>query len=223
MIPKNPAKQSWTKQWRSAILPWHDIHDTRLQETKQLIFSDHVQTHVDAPSNFNPNGKNIDEVDPSFFLERNAVLIDLSTKKAGEPITASDLKSACARQGVEIREDDVVIIYTGISKKMALMEKLIPAFPPYSDFIVPLSVDAVEYLVKEKQVKIIGVDEDEIDTDQNMWPAHQLQKKYEFYIIENLKLFPYILELPKRFKITALPLAIDKGTASPVRAVAMVD
>jgi kynurenine formamidase len=76
--------------------------------------------------------------------------------------------------------------------------------------------------VKEKGVKIFGVDEDEIDTDQNLWPAHNLQKKYDFYIIENLKLFPAVLELPKRFKLTALPLAIDGGTASPVRAVAIV-
>ena len=83
-------------------------------------------------------------------------------------------------------------------------------------------MDAVEYLVKEKGVKIFGVDEDEIDTDQNIWPAHNLQKKYEFCIIENLKLFPAVLELPNRFKLSVIPLEIDGGTASPVRAVASV-
>ena len=103
------------------------------------------------------------------------------------------------------------------------MEKHITSFPPYSDYIVPLSEDAVEYLVKEKGVYIFGVDEDEIDTDQNLWPAHNLQKKYDFCIIENLKLFPAVLELPKRFKISTLPLAIDGATASPVRAVAKVE
>ena len=66
------------------------------------------------------------------------------------------------------------------------------------------------------------LDEDEIDADQNLWPAHNMQKKYDFCILENLKLFPAILELPKRFKITAIPLAIERGTASPVRAVAIV-
>lgn len=217
MIPEKPIRQSWTKQWRSTIVSWHDIHDTRLQETKQLFFSDHVQTHVDAPANFNPKGKCIDEIPPETFLERDAVLIDLSHKKPGEYITKEDLS------GEEIKPDDVPIIYTGISKMFTQMEKHITGFPPYSDYIVPLSEDAVEYLVKEKGVYIFGVDEDEIDTDQNLWPAHNLQKKYDFCIIENLKLFPAVLELPKRFKISTIPLAIDAATASPVRAVAKVE
>lgn len=216
MIPEKPIRQSWTKQWRSTIVSWHDIHYTRLQETKQLFFSDHVQTHVDAPANFNPKGKCIDEIPPEFFLERDAVLIDLSHKKPGEFITKNDL----VRE--EIKPDEVPIIYTGISKMFTQMEKPFTGFPPYSDYIVPLSVDAVEYLVKEKGVKIFGVDEDEIDIDQNLWPAHNLQKKYEFFIIENLKLFPTVLELPKRFKLSTIPLSIDRGTASPVRAVAIV-
>ena len=216
MIPEKPIRQSWTKQWRSTIVSWHDIHYTRLQETKQLFFSDHVQTHVDAPANFNPKGKCIDEIPPESFLERDVVLIDLSHKKPGEFITKQDLA------GVEIRPDDVPIIYTGISKMFTQMEKPFTGFPPYSDYIVPLSVEAVEYLVKEKGIKMFGIDEDEIDTDQNLWPAHNLQKKYEFCIIENLKLFPAVLELPKRFKISVIPLSIDGGTASPVRAVAIV-
>jgi len=216
MIPERPIRQSYTKQWRSTIVSWHDIHDTRLQETKQLFFNDHVQTHVDAPSNFNPKGKCIDEMPPEMFLERNAVLIDLSYKKPGEYITREDLVD------VEINPDDVPIIYTGISRIFSQMEKHIVGFPPYSDYIVPLSVDAVEYMVNEKKVNMFGVDEDEIDADQNLWPAHNLQKKYEFCIIENLKLFPAILDLPKSFKISVNPLAIEHGTASPVRAVAMI-
>jgi kynurenine formamidase len=217
MIPEKPVRQGWTKQWRSIIVSWDDIHDTRIQETKQLCFSDHVQTHVDAPAHFDPKGKCIDQISPQFFLERDVVLIDLSHKKPGESITKQDLAE------MEIRPDDVPIIYTGISKMFSQMEKHIIGFPPYSDYIVPFSVEAVEYLVKEKGVKMFGIDEDEIDADQNMWPAHNLQKKYEFCIIENLKLFPAVLELPKRFRLTVIPLSIDGGTASPVRAVASVE
>jgi kynurenine formamidase len=218
-ISSYPRIASYMKKWRSIIVPWHYIQDTKLQETKQLCFSDHVGTHIDAPAHFNPRGKCIDEVPPEFFLERNAVLIDLSHKKPGEYITIQDLKDQ------DIKADEVPIIYTGVSKKFYEMECEnihITGFPSYSEFIVPLSAEAVEYLVRDKGVKIFGVDEDEIDADQNMWPAHNLQKKYEFFIIENLRLFPAILELPKRFKVTVIPLPIERGTASPVRAVAVV-
>jgi kynurenine formamidase len=215
-ITERPFHQSWSKQWRSTIVSWNDIHDTRIQETKQLLFSDHVQTHVDAPANFNPKGRCIDEIPPEFFLERNAILIDLSHKRPGEFITREDIR------GEEIGPDDVPVFYTGISKMFSQMEENITGFPPFSSYIVPFSADAVEFLVKEKGVRIFGVDQDEIDADQNLWPAHNLQKNYDFCIIENLKLFPAVLDLPKRFKISAVPLAIEGATASPVRAVAVV-
>lgn len=123
-IPEKPILQFWTKQWRSTIVSWHDIHDSRLNETKQLFFSDHVQTHVDAPTNFNPRGKCIDQMPPDLFLERDAVLIDLSHKKPGEFITKNDLS------GVEIRPDDVPIVYTGISKMFTQMENISWGFRP---------------------------------------------------------------------------------------------
>ncbi len=43
------------------------------------------------------------------------------------------------------------------------MEKHIICHPPYSDYLVPFSVDSVEYLVKEKRVKLFRMDEDEED------------------------------------------------------------
>ena len=78
-----------------------------------------------------PKGKCIDEIPPEFFLERDVVLIDLSHKKPGEFITKKDLAA------VEIRPNDVPIIYTGISKMFTQMEKHIIGFPPYSHYIVP--------------------------------------------------------------------------------------
>ncbi len=59
--------------------------------TNSFFFSDHVQTHEDAPANFNPKGKCIVEIPPDFFLEREAVLINLSHKKPREFIPGEDL------------------------------------------------------------------------------------------------------------------------------------
>jgi kynurenine formamidase len=65
------------------------------------------------------------------------------------------------------------------------------------------------------------VDEDEFDTDQIRWPGHHLFREHDFYVVENLALWPAVLELPRRFRVVAAPLAIEGGTAAPCRVVAL--
>jgi kynurenine formamidase len=69
---------------------------------------------------------------------------------------------------------------------------------------------------------VFGVDQEEIDTDATNWPAHRLMVGREFYVIENLNLWPAVLDLPARFRIMAAPLPIAGGTAAPTRAVAIL-
>jgi kynurenine formamidase len=47
-------------------------------------------------------------------------------------------------------------------------------------------------------------------------------RQHEFYVIENLALWPAVLELPRRFKFYGVPIQIVGATASPIRAVAEV-
>jgi len=55
-------RASYSKSKRSAVLHWHNIRETKIQETKLLLFSDHASTHIDAPNHFNPKGKTIDQM-----------------------------------------------------------------------------------------------------------------------------------------------------------------
>ena len=68
---------------------------------------------------------------------------------------------------------------------------------------------------------LFGVDGPEIDDDPIRWPAHRLLRRHEFYIIENLALWPAVAELPRRFRLIAMPLAIQGATAAPARVVAV--
>lgn len=213
-IPDKFDRAGYFKGMRSSILPWHNIKETKIQETKLLLFNDHVGTHIEAPSHFNPKGKTIDQMNPKLVFEKDAVLMDLSHKQKREEITVQDLKRSLKQSGETLRREDIPLIYTGASKLWKT--------PAYWRYTIPIAKEAVLWLLGQG-VKIFGVDEDEIDRDQLTWPAHSLMKLHEFYIIENLALWPAVLDLPRRFKFYGVPLAIDKATASPIRAVARLN
>lgn len=206
------TRASYSKSKRSAVLRWHNIMETRIQETKLLLFSDHASTHIDAPNHFHPQGKTIDEMPLELVTARPACWLDLSHKKHRETIRPEDLARAAEKAGM--RRGDVVLIYTGISRLWDT--------PNYWRSVIPVSPEVVRWLL-DREVRVFGVDEDEIDGDVLAWPAHRLLREHEFYIIENLNLWPAVLDLPPRFTFYGLPLPLEGATAAPIRAVAQLD
>ena len=178
-----------------------------------LAFSDHVATHIDAPAHFHREGKTIDEMPPELFLETGAIWLDCSGREPGEGIGAQELEEQAESSGEAVESGDAVLIYTGCSRKWGR--------PDYRHGIRPLAPAAVGWLL-ERGVRLFGVDAPEIDTDQIGWPAHKMLRENEFYIIENLALWPAVVELPRRFRMIAAPLAIRGATAAPCRVVAIV-
>jgi arylformamidase len=77
----------------------------------RLKLGSHTGTHIDAPHHFVSNGITVDELDPEAFCGQ-AVVLDLSNKKPGSGITASDLK----RFTSSIKPGDIVLLYTGMSE-----------------------------------------------------------------------------------------------------------
>lgn len=212
-IPRNPSRAAGTKGLRGFAASWSNIFETKLAETALLFFLDQVSTHIDAPAHFHPGGKTIDEMPPELVVEVPALLLDFSHKRDGEAIEARELQAAIADRKETVRPGDVVLIYTGASRHWGRAT--------YFSRIVPIAPDAIRWLVGEG-VRVIGADEEEIDADQYRWPAHMLLRELEFYIIENLALWPAVLELPTRFTLVAAPLCIRGATGAPVRVVAML-
>ncbi|HYB72425.1 MAG TPA: cyclase family protein, partial [Candidatus Sulfotelmatobacter sp.] len=206
------TRGAYSKSKRSAVLRWHNIMETKIQETKLLLFSDHASTHIDAPNHFNPKGKTIDQMPLELVTGVPASWLDLSHKKHRESVGPDDLAKAAERAGM--RRGDVVLIYTGISRLWN--------GPDYWRSVIPITPEAVRWLL-ERDVKVFGADQDEIDGDVLTWPAHRLMREHEFYIIENVNLWPAVLDLPHRFTFYGLPLPLDGATAAPVRAVAQLN
>jgi kynurenine formamidase len=212
-IAATPSWAAGAKHSRSVVAPWSNIFQTKLAATSLLSFNDHVSTHIDAPAHFHPGGTTIDRMPPDLVVGAEAVWLDLSGKAPGDPITPADLEHACRAGATSIQADDVVCLYTASSRRWGQ--------PGYHASIVPVGPDALRWLLG-RGVRVIGVDEDEFDADQVRWPAHRLLREHEFFVIENLALWPAILELPRRFRMVAAPLAIEGATAAPCRAVALI-
>jgi len=212
-IPRSISFGHVAKYSRSIVTSWNSILDTQFSETSLLMFNDHVSTHIEAPAHFSPGGVTIDQIPPHLVIGASAVLIDLSAGKPSAPIFPKELKEAAEKAGVDIQPGDVVMLYTGNCREWRKRG--------YHKKLREVTAESILWLL-DRGVQVIGVDQDEIDTDQVDWPAHRLMRKHDFYLIENLALWPAVLELPPRFKVVAAPLKIREATASPVRVVALV-
>ena len=183
----------------------------------------HTGTHLDAPAHFVPDGKTVDRV-PIERFAGEGVALDISYKKAGEEITLEDLKQFDS----EIKEGEVVMIYTGWDKKRGLNKEYLFMWPH-------LGIEAAKYLVSKK-IKAVGIDGLSIGGWMDKVPAqgpvaksspvevHQILLGAEIIIIEELANLDKVLDGKKtaRAFFVYAPLKLVGAEGSPCRAIALV-
>ena len=178
-----------------------------------LQMGDHCGTHVDSPSHFIPTGNTIEQVDVRQLIGRG-VKIDVSDYPDDTEITIAMIQSWENRNG-DIQPDDIVLFRTGQDKKWRLR----PDHKPFLSDWSGLSGAGAEYLLA-KGVNVIGSDAMSLDAWSNhTYPSHQIILGAGKLIMENLA---NLDKVPETFIFMALPLRIKGGSASPVRAVALV-
>ncbi len=77
-----------------------------------FTMNSHVGTHVDAPRHFYADGGSVDELPLDRMVMRDAVVIDMSHKAAGEGVSAADLEAAVAKSGRRPKAGQVAVIMT---------------------------------------------------------------------------------------------------------------
>ena len=104
--------RTWDIKPPFTLLPYLNAATFKLGfSTKLLVMEDHTGTHVDASLHFydgarrTPKGRSIAEL-PLEKVYGDAVCIDVSAKRADEPVTAEMLAAAVEKQDVEIRKDE---------------------------------------------------------------------------------------------------------------------
>ena len=159
----------------------------------------HIGAHTDAPSHYHADGQSIEERDLSLYMGACQVVEIL--KSPSERIYVEDLKDGAK----EI-----------VSQRVLFKTTSFPNPNKWNSDFCSLSPSLIEYLA-QSQVLLVGIDTPSIDPElsQNM-ESHQAVYSNNMAILEGI-----VLEGVEEgvYELIALPLRIQGGDASPVRAV----
>jgi kynurenine formamidase len=174
-----------------------------------LMFVEHTGTHVDVPAHFIEDGDTVDKVPLGKFMGKG-VVIDVSNLGEKSKITKNVIEKSLREQSVSIGPGWVVLFYTGYDKKAGSPEW----------FNHPgLSEDGALFLA-EKDINAVGIDAPSIDHEP--YPGHKILLRQGIVIYENLTNLKELIGKPG-FRFIGLPLLIKNGSASPVRAIAILE
>lgn len=214
--PTNPGAvppQVWVWRTHEETRPLHTNGFS--SSTRLLTFPDHSSTHVDAPRHFDPdpNAPDIASVPLEWFYGP-AVCLDVRAVRRDGWIDTDDLREACARDGLVIRQGEIVLLCSGHYKRTYPSPAFFTAYPG-------LTPDAVRWL-HSQGVRNFGVEGPN--------PGHPEDRNFEVHLVcrqigmihmEGLANLEEIVG--RRFTFCGFPLRIRNGTGSPIRAVAMLD
>lgn len=173
----------------SVIKDQGGVHESRLS------LNLHTGTHIDAPLHMIASGKKITDYPLETFV-RPCTVLDLTDVK--DKITAGDLEKKAIVAG------DFLLLKTRNSKT----DDFDPGF-------VYLDASGAEYLAS-KGIVGVGIDSLGIERSQPDHKTHKTLLSKQIAILEGLRLQG--IEA-KSYLLLALPLKIENGEASPVRAV----
>lgn len=186
-----PGDQAFEKQMQLSFSGGNHLDLSTIRTTV------HLGAHADAPSHYHAKGVGIDQRSPGLYLGK-AQVIRIKGLKAGERIGLQHLTAKI--------QAPRVLFYTG-------------SFPDpnkwNSDFC-SLSPELLEHLARQK-VRLVGIDTPSVDPqDSKALEAHQILYKHDFAVLEGIVL----KDVPEGvYTLIALPLPIEGGDASPVRAI----
>lgn len=216
-MPVHPAHPTVT------MCVWNDHSEIKRaggtafsSKSLHLTLGDHAGTHVDAPAHFDPapDAPTIDEVPlENFFTE--AVCLDLSHVPLRHEITVEELEAAERAAGVEIRPGDTVLLYMAHHERTWGSDAYLHDFPG-------LTVEAARWL-GAKGIVSFGVEAVSPGTEgESNYRVHLVCKEMGFTHMEGLVNLDRLVG-KGRFRFCGFPLRIKGGTASPIRAVAILD
>ncbi len=173
---------------------------------KRITLFSHTGTHLDAPSHILSQGLSLDRLSVDHFAGSASVL-DFSSDSQ-RSIEIDDL----APYRYLIQRSDFVLIHTGWSRHWGHAN--------YNTGYPALSESAADWICGFG-LKGLGVDAISVDPPQAPGlPVHRRLLEQQMIIVENLN---RLQDLPQSgFIFFALPLRIQDGDGSPVRAVAMI-
>ena len=193
---------------------------THLPNHCMIVTGDHVGTHLDSWGHVNPSAPRAEGI-PLEYCYGDGVVLDLTTKGAGEEIWPTDLEAALGRIEYSLKPLDVVFLRTDAAKYRE--EKRYLADHP------GMTKEAVHWLL-DRGIKMMGIDAPGFDPPvpnmferQKFWEAHLVMLEREYYHLENLCNLHLIPPPYHSFIASVLPVKWRGASAAHVRAVAIVE
>ena len=190
------------------IKSWHVQFSEQGFCVSKLEMSAHSGTHVDAPLHFLGDGfADLTGMPLQHFMGEAIALERL--KQPGENLCAADVA------GADIRSGDIVLFRTGWDQRAGS-----PAF--FQEEWPGLEPSLVQELIR-RGVKAVGGDIASVDSPAALAAgalAHKLAGRAGMPIFEALVNLDQVNG--QRFYFLGLPLKLEGGEASPIRAVALV-
>lgn len=177
----------------------------------RLELSEHCGTHIDMPSHMMPEGRSAGEIESSRFCGE-CITLDFSHIEKCHTVSVEDI-IRWENTHEHIKAHDIVLFNFGFSKKWGTYQNGLEFLSDWPG----LSVEGARYLAG-KEVKMVGVDCLSIDIMGTPDPIHHILLEKEILIIENIA---NLDKMPARGYFVALPLLIEEGSGSPVRAIGL--
>jgi kynurenine formamidase len=189
--------------------------------------AEHGGTHLDAPIHFSAGGNTADKV-PLRKVVGPAVTVDVRAKanaNADYLVSVQDLEAFEAANG-RIARDTIVLLRTGWSSRWPDARRYLGT-AERGDAAVPklhfpgLSVEAAEWLVKQRRIRAVGIDTASIDRGQSTdFRAHRVLSAAQVPVFENVT---NLNRVPAEgFHVIALPMKIEGGSGGPLRTIAII-
>jgi kynurenine formamidase len=176
--------------------------------SRTLHLYSHATTHMDAPHHFFDRGLTIDYLDLNKCVGP-AWVVDLGEIEPRALIEIADLGPLAERLG----PGDRILFKSGWSKRV---DK-----PEYRDELPRISLDLAQFLA-DKLIALVGVEPPSVaavDNLEEVTAVHQILLAAGIVIVEGLT----NLDQLKQEQVTfiALPLKVEGGDGTPVRAIAI--
>lgn len=192
---------------------------TSLAASSLTVLGDHVGTHIDALKHFRKGAPGPEGI-PLEYCYGDGVVLDFRHLENGAAITVTDITSALQKIQYRVKPLDIVLIMTGAGSYNHEQR--------YLKEHCGMSREATLWLV-ERGVKVMGIDAITFDPPvwamferKQFWEAHRVMIDHEYYHLENLC---NLDQIPRShgFKLAVFPIKWVDTTASPVRAVAIIE
>ncbi len=189
--------------------------------------AEHGGTHIDAPVHFARGRYSVDQI-PLEQLMGPAVLIDVTRQAAKSrdyQATAADFQN-WERQNGRLPAGAILLLRTGFGKYYPDRKKYMGTDERGAAAVAKLHFpglhpDAARWLVRNRQIKAIGLDTPSIDYGQStLFESHRILFEKNIPALENVA---NLEKLPvKGFTVIALPMKIKGGSGGPVRIIALL-